>query len=84
MSLLKSLINFQLLSHVARLKKKRSYYKKTSVLIGDGGNDVSMIQAADVGSSSSFPTIITIAKNSCIKEHLVFASKKLLYKSSHV
>ena len=30
--------------------------------IGDGGNDVSMIQAADVGSSLFFPTFITIAK----------------------
>lgn len=37
---------------VARLI--RQYTKKRVCCIGDGGNDVSMIQAADVGELSSF------------------------------
>ena len=46
---------------VARLI--RSHTRKRVCCIGDGGNDVSMIQAADIGSSLLFsPTSITIAK----------------------
>lgn len=43
--------------------------------IGDGGNDVSMIQAADVG-SSPFPTFITIAKKRLIPTKVSVSSAK--------
>lgn len=39
----------------------RSYTKKRVCCIGDGGNDVSMIQAADVGESPRTPSFLALA-----------------------